>query len=451
MGFRYFPAYIDVLRHPETGRANYVFLYLWKAEKLHRQYVEQLLSDFNRNPLGLKIMAVDENFSYANPPELLKNQHLSMYSAKLRDRTGTEMDFCDWDGEKHLLMGLKCTSIDTIRLIGLFPVANIDRQVQQKKQIFIALAIVSILVSLAMGLFVARSLLQPLTELQLGIQAFQKRDFAFRLPDLGGDEFGELAKVFNTTLIDFEELHVASTVQEKLNDSMSEPVCAGLMKYFAASSNQNQSGGDYLAINQLADQKVLILTGDVAGHGIGVSLITAFIKASLLQLADLYDQPDRLLHRLDGLLRGLSSRRQRKFMTMQCALFDPYSAELVLANAGHCFPVVVGRKSSSVRVIDMPSLPLGAGKKNECNTASIKLNAGESLIIYTGGLYRNGEAGFAHFLNALINCSNECPKIWHDNILAEIYGRVAIKDCQDDMTLVVISCFEKSVESEIIV
>lgn len=440
MGFRYFPAYIDVFRHPETGRANYVFLYLWKVEQLQRLYIGRQLTDFNRNPLDLKVMAVDENFFYANPPELLTDTHLSMYSARLRERAGTEIEFCSWDGEKHLLMGLKCTSMDTIRLIGLYPVAKIDRQVQQKKQAFVALAFVSILVFLAMGLFVSRSILLPLAELQRGIQALQKRDFAYRLPDLGGDEFGELARVFNTTLIDLEELHVALTVQEKISDSMSEPVTVGNLTYFAASSSQGLAGGDYLSINQLADQRILILTGDVAGYGIGVSLITAFIKASLLQLVHLYDQPDKLLNRLDELLRELSNYRQKKFMTMQCVLFDPDTAELVLGNAGHCFPVVIDRSCRSVKVIDLPSLPLGAGKKNDYHRVVSSLSAGESLILYAGGLYRNGEAGFAHFLNALINCTNSCPKIWHDEVMAEIYNRVASKDCHDDMTLVVINC-----------
>ncbi|MBU1105835.1 MAG: SpoIIE family protein phosphatase [Candidatus Riflebacteria bacterium] len=440
MGLRYYPAYIEVIRHSKTGLANYVFLYLWKADLLQREYIDRLLTNFNRNPLGLKIMAVDEDFYYANPPEMLKNEQLLMYSAKLREKNGTEIDFCDWDGEKHLLMGLKCTSLDTMRLIGLYPTATIDRQVQQKKWIFVALAIVSILVSLAMGLFVARSVLMPLAELQHGIQALQKRDFAFRLPDLGGDEFGDLAKVFNTTLVDLEELHVASTVQEKLSDSMSEPATAGKLTYFGAESSQSQFGGDYLEIDQLADQRVMILTGDVAGHGIGVSLITAFMKAALLQLVDLYGQPDKLLCRLDVLLRELSSRARRKFMTMQCVLLNTQTAEITIANAGHCFPIVINRSTRDAKIIDMPSTPLGAGKIADCRVVKIKLSADESLVLYTGGLYRNGEAGFLYFLDSLLKCNNICPKAWHDAVMAEVFSRVAAEDCDDDMTLVVINC-----------
>lgn len=451
MGFRYFPAYIDLFRDPDSGLANYVFLYLWNAHQLHRHYIDQLITDFNRNPLGIKVMAVDEDFRYANPPELLDHQQLRLYSAKLRERSGAEVDFCDWEGEKHLLMGLKCSSIDTIRLIGLYPISAIDREVSRKKQLFVALAIVSILVSLAMGLFVARSILLPLAELQRGIVALQKRDFAFRLADLGGDEFGNLAKVFNTTLVDLEELQVASTVQEKLSDNMSEPAQTGQVKWFAASISQYNFSGDYLAVEQLTDQRVMIVIGDVAGSGIGVSLILAYVKACILKLNRLYDQPEKLLVRLDTLLRELSSRAGRKCMTMQCALLDCRKSEVTVANAGHCFPVTIDPVDGDANVADMPSTPLGTGRKTVCCLKTFSLKPGGSLILYSGGLYRNSETGFSDFINDLVKNRSHCPKAWYDEVIAAVKGRVGAADCRDDMTMAVISCFDKPVESESIV
>jgi len=451
MGLRSFPAYIDVFRNKNTGLADYVFLYLWKAEHLQRHYINQLLTDFNRNPLGLKIMAVDEDFYYANPPELLDNEQIRAYSAKLRERTGTEIDFCSWEGERHLLMGLKCTTMDTIRLIGLYPASAIDRQVQQKTWLFVLLAIVSILVSLAVGLFVSRTILSPLAELQRGIRALQNRDFAFRLPDLGGDEFGNLAKVFNTTLIDLEELHVASTVKEKLSDSMSEPVTAGALTWFGTESAQNRSGGDFLEIDQFSEQNVMILIGDVAGHGIGVSLITAFLKAALLQLTDLFSQPELLLNRIDSLLREAGSHARKRTMTMQCVLLNTLTAEIAIANAGHCFPVVVNRSNGSVKVVDLPSTPLGTGKKPDCRVTCVKLLADESLVLYTGGLYRNGETGFSHFINVLANLRNDCPKTWCEAVMADVCLQAGPGNCQDDMTMLVINFADTAEVSDKIV
>ncbi|KAF1082603.1 MAG: hypothetical protein GQF41_1324 [Candidatus Rifleibacterium amylolyticum] len=444
MGFRYFPAYIDLLRDPDSGLANYVFLYLWNADRLHRHYINQLITDFNRNPIGIKVMAVDENFFYSNPPELLENQQLRLYSAKLRERSGVEIEFCDWEGEQHLLMGLKCTSIDTIRLIGLYPASAIDRKVTRKQQIFVALAIVSILVSLAMGLFVSRSILIPLAELQRGIAALQQRDFAFRLADLGGDEFGNLARVFNTTLVDLEELQVASTVQEKLSDNMSEVAHSGCLKWFAASSSQYRFAGDYLAVEQISAEKVMILLGDVAGSGIGVSLIVAFVKAALLQLKQLYDRPEQLLLRLDFLLRELSNRAGRKCMTMQCALLDCQKAEVIVANAGHCFPVRVNLIEGNAKVVEMPSTPLATGSRVSCSVKSFNLQPGESMILYSGGFYRSCENGFADFIKDLVQLGNCCPKKWYETVIAAVNARIDASAGRDDMTMVVISFNEKS-------
>jgi len=341
-------------------------------------------------------------------------------------------------------MGLKCTSIDTIRLIGLYPASAIDRKVTRKKQIFVALAIVSILVSLAMGLFVSRSILIPLAELQRGIAALQKRDFAFRLADLGGDEFGNLARVFNTTLVDLEELQVASTVQEKLSDNMSEVAQSGRLKWFAASSSQYRFAGDYLAVEQISDEKVMILLGDVAGSGIGVSLIVAFVKAALLQLKHLYGQPEQLLLRLDFLLRELSGRAGRKCMTMQCALLDCQKAEVTVANAGHCFPVTVNLAEGNAEVAEMPSTPLATGSRVSCCVKTFNLRPGESIILYSGGLYRNSENGFADFIKDLVQLGSDCPKKWYDAVIAAVSARIGASAGRDDMTMAVISLGEKS-------
>jgi serine phosphatase RsbU (regulator of sigma subunit) len=75
-----------------------------------------------------------------------------------------------------------------------------------------------------------------------------------------------------------------------------------------------------------------------------------------------------------------------------------------------------------------------------------RLLPGESLILYTGGLYRNGETGFAHFLESLVRYRDCLPKAWYQTVVAEIIERVGESNCHDDMTLVVVSC--KKQESE---
>lgn len=439
MGARSYPAFISVLNVYDPAVADYVFLYLWTSAYLQHTYIDKAFADMNRNPLGLKIMAVDEDFRYSFPPELLKNKQLRLYSSKLREKTGTEIDYCDWDDEKHLLMGLKCSSLNTIRLLGLFPIEEIENKIRQKLYMFLVLALISFFVSLALGLFVSRSILLPLAELQKGVIALKKRDFAYRLPDLGQDEFGNLARIFNTTLVDLEELHVASVVQEKLADRMLQVHVQGSLRLFAGSHSVQKLGGDYFDFFPADEQRLCIALGDVAGSGVSVSLQIAFIKACLLQLKHLQLQPDTLLNRLYELITASSAQGQRKFVTFQYCIIDGSNSQISIANAGHCFPILVNASSGQIKVIEMPSTPLGSGKMPRIFSAALTLRAEEALVIYSGGLYRNGDIGFERMCNVLLRSYDACPLQYHDNVMKSIFSIAPQADCTDDLSLIIIT------------
>lgn len=438
MGWRFYPAFIQVLHLFDPARADYVLLYLWEARTLEQEYIKSMFTDLNRNPLGIKIMAVNEDFSYSYPEELLQHDQLRTYSTKLREKTGTEIDFCEWAGEKHLLMGLKCTSLGSVRLLGLFPMSDIESKVHHKLLLFIAFAFVSMLVSLALSLFVSRSILGPLGELQSGVLALRKQDFAFRLPDLGGDEFGHLAQIFNTTLVDLEELHTASMVQEKLVDSMTEVQRHGRFSFYGGSVNFASFGGDFFSVIRIDDRYSGIFIGDVAGNGVAASLVMAFVKACILQLADLYMRPCDLLMRIDALVRESSAGKQRKFMTLQYALLDGETSAVEVAGAGHCFPLRLFA-DGRLQQVPLPSTPLGAGKAPRCTHADFVLSPGERLILYTAGLYRNGDLGFERLSGMICACSAADPRVFHEEILKGITAIVPRSECSDDMTMAVIT------------
>ncbi|MDD3145714.1 MAG: SpoIIE family protein phosphatase [Candidatus Riflebacteria bacterium] len=444
MGWRYYPAFIQVL-NLFGNMSDYVFLYLWEPRALEFAYLTRLYSDLNRNPLGLKIMGVHEDFRYSFPPELLQNEQLLAYSGRLREKTGTEIDFCDWNGQKHLLMGLKCSSLASMRLLGLFPVSSIEQRLREKFWLFCALGMVSMLVSLALSLVVSRSILRPLGELQTGVLALQKQDFAYRLPDLGGDEFGHLAQIFNTTLVDLEELHTASMVQEKLIDNMSEIQQHGSLRFFGQSRALTNFGGDFMAVNPFASRYLGIFIGDVAGSGVASTLIMAFVKACIMQLEDLYSDPGAVLARIDMLLRSCSSEtRQRNFMSLQYALLDAETNVVTIASAGHCYPLLL--QTDGCKVIDMPSTPLGAGKNLKVARCEVSLKQGEKLVLYTAGLYRNAELGFEELVNLIAGTDEPCPEKFCRSVDKTLEHIRAGRPGNDDQTIVVIAASASQIE-----
>ncbi len=449
MGWRYHPAFIQVFYLFESRKADYVFLYLWDPKSLEEQYIRKMFNDLNRNQMGLKIMAVHEDFRYSYPPELLeqvvfadtsvreKHSHLLAYTARLREKAGTEVEFCDWQGEKHLLMGLKCTSVASIRLLGLYPVSSIEKKVREKFWLFFFLGLVSLLISLALSLAVSRSILRPLGELQNGMLALQKHDFSYRLPDLGRDEFGHLAQIFNTTLVDLEELHTASIVHEKLVDSMDSVYEQGNFRIFGGCRALTSFGGDFFTLVPVDEQRVGVFVGDVAGTGVASTLVMAFVKASIIQLADLYTAPESLLLRIDHLLRSCSRGKQRQFMSLQYVLIDSASGLVQAASAGMCFPMLL-TPEKNCRQIELPSIPLGAGSRPGIATAEIALPSGSGLLLYTAGLYRNAELGMARLSDVFCSVAHLPPDEFYlavDQELADFRGDTP---CLDDQTLVVV-------------
>ncbi len=442
MGSGHFPAFINVFSLFDPSEYDYVLLYLWEPKALEHHYISKMFNDINRNTYGMRIMAVHEKMQYTLPETIAENAELMRFSARLREMTGTEIAFCDWEGRRHLLMGLKCNYLRTLNLLCLFPVDNIERQVRAKFWLFFALGFVSLLVSLALGLIVARSILRPLGELQSGVMALQKQDFAYRLPDLGSDEFGNLALVFNTTLVDLEELHTASKVQEKLIDGLEDVLKHGRFSIFGGCRTVVNFGGDFFALNPVNERYYGFFVGDVAGTGVASTLVMAFVKACIIQLADLYLDPAALLARIDELLRSSSTSRQRKFMSLQYVLLDAETGLIKIASAGQCFPVLVTTGAGS-EIIDTSSTPAGSGRFPRLSQREISLAAGQKIVFYTGGVYRNGGFSFDDLLSIMGSAGAVCPRDFYRQLVEKFEPQQGLRRVCEDQTIVVIAVEEE--------
>lgn len=441
MGSGHFPAFINVFSLFDPAKYDYVLLYLWEPKALENHYISKMFNDINRNADGMRIMAVHEKMQYTLPESIAEHADLMSFATRLREMTGTEIAFCDWEGRRHLLMGLKCNYLRTLNLLCLSPVDNIEKQVREKFWLFFALGLVSLLVSLALGLIVARSILRPLGELQSGVMALQKQEFAYRLPDLGGDEFGNLARVFNTTLVDLEELHTASKVQEKLIDSLEEVVQHGRFSIFGGCRTVVNFGGDFFALNPVNERYYGFFIGDVAGTGVASTLVMAFVKACIIQLADLYLDPSALLARIDELLRSSSTSRQRKFMSLQYVLLDAETGLVSIASAGQCFPIMVASATDS-EIIDTASTPVGSGRVPRLSQREIRLVSGQKIVFYTGGVYRNGGFSSDDLLNIVGGVAADCPRDFYLKLAAEFEPVSDRQGACEDQTIVVVAARE---------
>ncbi len=314
LGSKKHPTYVSLLQLFDKVMYDYMLLYLWDSDDLESAFVTRVFHNLNRNELGLRVMATDDRFEYGLPKIILTDPDLRSFALKLRDRSVARPEYCRFENSEHLIFGHKCVLLKNIRLLGLFPLSRIEKQVSEKRKILGLLAFVSLLVSVSLGLFVAGGILKPLSELQAGVAALRARNFSWRVPDLGGDEFGHLAKIFNETLVDLEELHVASQVKEKLLTTLTQTEVFGRVAYYCHAGTRE---GEYFDVNDAGENSRAILLGHVNEPGVAGSLILAFVKSATLQLHGLLQTPQRFISELNRLL--FENGRPGELKTMQAA------------------------------------------------------------------------------------------------------------------------------------
>jgi serine phosphatase RsbU (regulator of sigma subunit) len=206
--------------------------------------------------------------------------------------------------------------------------------------------------------------------------------------------------------------------------------------------------GDFYDIFSLPDGGLGLVVADVAGKGIGSSLIMASVKAVLPLLAA-ERTVEATLKALNGKLFEELERRQ--FVALCYARFEPGNGELVLGNAGIPDPYLLrpGEAPSALSVPG-PRLPLGLRSEQDYCTLRVALRPADRLLILTDGLPEARTAADEPLgyeaLTALFPPSSATPGAWLDDLLRNL-RHTATGEIDDDRTALLL----ERTESESIV
>jgi PAS domain-containing protein len=148
-------------------------------------------------------------------------------------------------------------------------------------------------------------------------------------------------------------------------------------------------GGDWYDTLLLPDQNVLLVVGDVAGHGIDAVTGMVAARNSLRGLAITGAGPAELLGLLNGVMCHLTSG---VIGTVVCGRYDPDTRVLRWARAGHLPPVLV--RDGIARELPLPGgVLLGMDPDASYEEAVQPLALGDTLLLFTDGLIeRRGES-----------------------------------------------------------
>jgi PAS domain-containing protein len=148
-------------------------------------------------------------------------------------------------------------------------------------------------------------------------------------------------------------------------------------------------GGDWYDTLVLPGRDVLLVVGDVAGHGIDAVTGMVAARNSLRGLAITGAGPAELLRMLNGVMCNLTSG---VIGTVVCGLYHPETRVLRWARAGHLPPVLV--RGETAAELPLPGgVLLGMDPDAEYEEATLSLRSGDTLLLFTDGLIeRRGES-----------------------------------------------------------
>ena len=177
------------------------------------------------------------------------------------------------------------------------------------------------------------------------------------------------------------EHHVAMLLQRSLLPR-ALPETVGLKiaaRYLPA---RDEVGGDWYDVIELPRGLIGLAIGDVVGHGVRAAALMGQLRTALHAYAREGHGPSHTLELVD---RFVQSMGEYAMATAAYAVFDPETARLRIASAGHPPPIIVSERSA--RVLDLtPGAPLGGFPYGSCPEEEFSLKTGETVVLYTDGL-----------------------------------------------------------------
>jgi serine phosphatase RsbU (regulator of sigma subunit)/CheY-like chemotaxis protein len=147
-------------------------------------------------------------------------------------------------------------------------------------------------------------------------------------------------------------------------------------------SDRLNCGGDWYDVLPVADGRVLVSVGNVAGHKHDAVAVIGPVRAVLRAFAIEDPSPSRVLRRLDRFLHA--SDADDTYVTAVLALYDPAERSLVIANAGHPAPLILTPDGAVTTVPPGPAL--GIVPDPQFDERRVQLARHATLLAYTAGL-----------------------------------------------------------------
>jgi sigma-B regulation protein RsbU (phosphoserine phosphatase) len=252
-----------------------------------------------------------------------------------------------------------------------------------------------VLAGAALALIFSRTVTRPLDTLSRAAQRLARGDFDAHVSIKSRDEFGDMGQIFNSIGPRLKEhyrmrqsLEVAEEIQQNLLPAQALELPG--LEIFGMTLFSDKTGGDYfdyLCIDEAKKDKLCVVVGDVAGHGIPSALFMATARGFLRLRATI---PGTLGDIVSDINREFvkDAENSGQFMTMFLARIDRGANRIDWVRAGHDPAILYDPDTDSFNALNEGrGLPLGVAKDTVYGTSSADIKAGQILIMGTDGIW----------------------------------------------------------------
>jgi phosphoserine phosphatase RsbU/P len=208
-------------------------------------------------------------------------------------------------------------------------------------------------------------------------------------------------------------------------------------------------GGDYFDVFPLGEKRTAFLIADVSGKGLGAALLTSMLQGVISGMT-LGTDPSRLFNHLNRFL--CNHAEVGRYATMFFGILDE-QGDLEYINAGHPSPILIRCNGNADEAFTEGSFPVGLVREAEYATARVKLEPGDTLVLFSDGVTEAMDPQEDLFgmprLVKLLTGHNETPLDELQKLVLEAVENFARGTSQaDDLTLLLVRYHAASTAAE---
>lgn len=266
---------------------------------------------------------------------------------------------------------------------------------------------------------------------------------ASRTTDAFDETTGKLATVLASQIANAVEQAILFERTQRVADRLQRALLpdtfpavpgASLHGAYRPASDEAEVGGDWYDAFELADGRIAISIGDVAGHGLEAATVMGEVRQAIRTAAMGRTSPASVLEHVNGVI---NLRAGIGMVTAIFGYYEPERRELTYAVAGHPPPILTipGRFCN---FLPGGGVPLGIDRSIGATDWTITLPPTCSVIFYTDGMTEYGRDvidGEARLLEACVRACDEDPDNPALGLLERIFDTAVSRDDAATLTL----------------